>query len=192
MKSFDAKIEYLEGTGTQYIDTGIIPTANTGIRIEAERTSDNLDLYILGLRNDSGNTRWCLGNANRYFWGYGTWSGDYTRTRHVVLDLNYNNDKKYYLRNYYTLSSVYSESLPSLSFVPAYSIYLFWTNGYGRLANYGKWQGKLYSVKITEGTSVVMDLIPVRKGQVGYMYDKVSGRIFGNSGSGNFTLGPDK
>ena len=37
-----------------------------------------------------------------------------------------------------------------------------------------------------------MDLIPVRVGQVGYMYDKVSRQLFGNSGTGNFILGNDK
>ena len=34
-------------------------------------------------------------------------------------------------------------------------------------------------------------MIPVRVGQVGYMYDKVSRELFGNQGSGNFTLGND-
>jgi hypothetical protein len=37
-----------------------------------------------------------------------------------------------------------------------------------------------------------MDLIPVRIGNVGYMYDKVSGQLFENQGTGNFILGPDK
>ena len=37
-----------------------------------------------------------------------------------------------------------------------------------------------------------MNLIPVRKDGVGYMYDTVSGQLFGNIGTGNFILGPDK
>ena len=36
-----------------------------------------------------------------------------------------------------------------------------------------------------------MDLVPVRIGSTGYMYDKVSGNLFGNSGTGSFILGPD-
>jgi len=39
---------------------------------------------------------------------------------------------------------------------------------------------------------VVVDFIPVRKEGVGYMYDKVSRQLFGNSGTGNFILGNDK
>lgn len=36
-----------------------------------------------------------------------------------------------------------------------------------------------------------IDLIPVRVGQVGYMYDKVSRQLFGNAGTGAFIVGPD-
>ncbi len=39
---------------------------------------------------------------------------------------------------------------------------------------------------------IVFDAIPVRVGQVGYMYDKVSGNLLGNAGSGSFVLGNDK
>ena len=40
------------------------------------------------------------------------------------------------------------------------------------------------------------DFIPVRVGSganaVGYMYDRVSGQLFGNAGTGAFVIGPDK
>ena len=44
---------------------------------------------------------------------------------------------------------------------------------------------------ITDMTPEV-DLIPVRVGQTGYMYDRISGSFYGNAGTGSFTLGPDK
>lgn len=46
-----------------------------------------------------------------------------------------------------------------------------------------------FSVKLHG--ELILDYIPVRVGQVGYMYDKVSGRLFGNSGTGTFVLGAD-
>lgn len=46
-----------------------------------------------------------------------------------------------------------------------------------------------FSVKLHG--ELILDYIPVRVGQVGYMYDKVSGTLFGNAGSGNFILGDD-
>lgn len=50
---------------------------------------------------------------------------------------------------------------------------------------------KIYDVKIYVNDELVRRFIPVRIGQVGYMYDEVSGELFGNASIGNFTLGPD-
>ena len=52
----------------------------------------------------------------------------------------------------------------------------------------------MYGFKVirkSDGT-VIADYIPVRKGTVGYLYDRVSGKLFGNAGTGDFVLGPDK
>ena len=51
---------------------------------------------------------------------------------------------------------------------------------------------KIYNFQVIRETNVILDLIPVRIGNVGYMYDKVSRRLFENNGTGNFVLGPDK
>lgn len=45
--------------------------------------------------------------------------------------------------------------------------------------------------KMSDGDgNLVIDLIPVVKDGVGYFYDKVSGRLLGNQGSGDFGIGP--
>ena len=44
----------------------------------------------------------------------------------------------------------------------------------------------------SEATGQHFDLLPVRKGNIGYMYDRVSGELFGNAGTGDFIIGPDK
>lgn len=51
--------------------------------------------------------------------------------------------------------------------------------------------GKFYYAKIWDNGTLVRDYIPVRVGTTGYMYDKVSGQLFGNAGSGSFTYGND-
>ena len=50
---------------------------------------------------------------------------------------------------------------------------------------------KIYDFQIYDHGILVRDFVPVRVGTTGYMYDKVSGQLFGNSGTGNFILGPD-
>ncbi len=50
----------------------------------------------------------------------------------------------------------------------------------------------LYQFKCIDSNGfLVRDFIPVRVGQVGYMYDRVSRKLFGNKGTGSFVLGPD-
>ena len=51
---------------------------------------------------------------------------------------------------------------------------------------------KCYYAEFISNGIQICNLIPVRKDGVGYMYDRVSGQLFGNSGTGNFILGPDK
>lgn len=50
---------------------------------------------------------------------------------------------------------------------------------------------RLYYLKLFHKGKLLFDLIPVRIGDEGFMYDKVSGKLFGNSGEGKFILGPD-
>lgn len=189
---YDAEIEYLESTLStgQYIDTLIMPTASTGIKMKVE-CKDTRDTYIAGLRNASStDTRWCVGHANNgFYWGYGTYQSAYNRliAQDAVVEMNYLASGVFTATNGV---DTYTDTLPTLSFVPNKNICLFIGNGvYSQ--TYGKWNGKIYYCIITQDHSVVMDLIPVRVGQVGYMYDRVSGQLFGNSGTGNFILGPD-
>ena len=50
---------------------------------------------------------------------------------------------------------------------------------------------RCYRFTIYNNDLIVNDFIPVRVGNVGYMYDKISGQLFGNAGTGEFILGPD-
>lgn len=52
-------------------------------------------------------------------------------------------------------------------------------------------KGRISAAKIWLSDVLVFDAVPVRVGQTGYLYDKVSGNLLGNIGTGSFTLGPD-
>ena len=56
----------------------------------------------------------------------------------------------------------------------------------------GNSHNKWYYVKIFNNNRLILDLIPVKKDGIGYMYDKISNQLFSNQGTGNFILGPDK
>ena len=62
------------------------------------------------------------------------------------------------------------------------------------LPEYGYTQSRFFSCQIYTNGVLTFDGIPVRKDGNGYLYDKVSGNIFGNSGASGTAVnpGPDK
>lgn len=184
--SYDAEIEYLESTGVQFIDTGIIPDADTGVYAHLEATS-NADRYAIGLRDTTGNTRWCIGYNSIWYHGYGAYRNGLTRSAETEAQLNWLNDGLFVTHG---SDRDNTQALTSLSFTPVNNIRIFGSAGVTGSAYV--WEGRIYAFKVSQGSNIVMDLIPVRVGQTGYMYDKVSGRLLGNDGTGDFILGNDK
>ena len=50
---------------------------------------------------------------------------------------------------------------------------------------------RIASCRIYDNNILVRDYITVRRGTVGYLYDRVSGQLFGNAGTGAFGYGND-
>ena len=66
-----------------------------------------------------------------------------------------------------------------------------------RLGGYDGYDGRpshlrIHHLTVSINNVLVRDFIPVRKGGKGYMYDRVSKKLFGNKGTGDFVVGPDK
>ena len=57
------RIEYLESTGTQYIDTGVLADDDNGFRLEFMCTQRQTTQFFCGSRNASGDTRCCIGGS---------------------------------------------------------------------------------------------------------------------------------
>lgn len=182
-KKYGAEIEYLESNGTgQYINTNIIPTSATTFTVDMSITNtgdvqNGLIQYVSGT-----NQRFHLGKYQGYFQGgIGTVYKDCTShntNRHTFSLIGSGTIK--IDNSSYSCAALGTVTIP---------IFIFGRNTNG-MANCFI-AGKLYSSKIYNSSELVMDLIPVRVGQVGYLYDKVSDTLFGNSGTGSFTLGPD-
>jgi hypothetical protein len=84
----------------------------------------------------------------------------------------------------------------SITFTKISNLYTTSQNYYifARKAQSGSIQsrpGRFKFFKIWNDGTLVRDFIPVRVNTTGYMYDRVSQTLFGNSGTGSFTLGPD-
>lgn len=196
-QSYDSEIEYLESSGTQYIDTGIVASTDFACEIKAEFTANGNSWDTL-LGSYSGITAYGVALALRYGNDankcYIQFGGDGNASR-AISSIN-----TLGLHTYKTSASnsivkidvdgsvntnPYDNAQPS-----PLSMYLFARHRADTsIGNYAK--AKVYYCKIWIGGVLVRDFIPVRVGQVGYMYDRVSSILFRNLGTGLFTLGND-
>lgn len=101
------KVDYIQSSGTQYIDTGIKPTSDIGVYLKTvtNETSATTDNILLGSRDSVGNRYFIyLPTSFNVFgigWGINNVFNDVNispDTEYTVL-FNYNNDKKIILNN---------------------------------------------------------------------------------------------
>lgn len=189
---YDAEIEYLESIGTQWIDTNWIPDLTKNLRIECSAgwvTTGRGMLISAFSSNKSGNNLSVELYFNKVLRFYAGGSD-------VVLSENIEK-----LNVLYPIEIIYTASDGLCTMNIDDKTYSGNVSQAGRILNtqsavlgsdqnhrlpYGMFgEMKVYN------PNLVIDFIPVRKGTTGYMYDRVSKQLFGNSGTGEFILGPD-
>lgn len=203
MTYYDAEIEYLEGTGVQYIDTEIIPTLQYSFEcgfyyVSYDSVTDS-SATLFGCQSTWITESFTLLVTPSKTGLYNCWGNKYTKIERSTNTTYWNTligvwhtlefkNKETYIDGIKKLSAVESGT----SGEPTLSIHLFNCQRNGN-PTFGKGSIKRisYAKIFNENRILLMDLIPVRIGSVGYMYDKVSDRLFGNAGTGSFTLGPD-
>ena len=179
---YDAEIEYLESTGTQQIDIQL------GVGYDTKILDIQLEFEHL---NTVTNYRWAVFSSlkNNYIGIQrnrdtihidGSSSG--TKITPVIL-----NKKRIYRLNG-GLESIDNEEFPPLIEGSLKNNILLFSAPSKNNAE----TCRIWYAKIIYNNVLMRDFIPVRVGQTGYMYDRVSGQLFGNSGTGAFILGHDK
>ena len=178
---YDSEVEYLESTGTQWVDTGHTASQCPYFSLDVQPLITNVDSGMFGAFSDGYAVQQYLG---RWRWFESGWTltdipVDITRTTNITKNAN-----GWFVDGEITKTS--SGLRGNLSLV------LF-----GRHFNNDEIAvGKPIRVKrlslFDKNSSLVADFIPIRKGNIGYMFDRVSGELFGNSGTGEFIIGPDK
>ncbi|MBO4626048.1 MAG: InlB B-repeat-containing protein [Alphaproteobacteria bacterium] len=197
------QVEYLQSDGNVYIDTGIVPTLNTGASMKVALTTvKNADNIVLGATSASayaGGNPFSInvygGTSNNGVWfPHGGTTSDYARNivsmtpaanTAYTLTLNYMNDGKASV-NGTTIA------LGSSTTMTNKSLYVFDINTTnGGNTSYGA-SAKVYSLIITESGNVTHNYVPARRsdGVLG-LYDTVTGEFKTKSGSGTVTAGSD-
>ena len=180
------QLEYIESSGTQYINTAFNPNQNTRV------TMDITPLNVIQSK------MWCAfgcRTSSRYFglykastgsmnltWFYGTnysnyFSVDYT-ARHL-FEVN---------KNTANVDGV-QKSYPAQTFQLTRPMYLFCDDDSGQATSLSA--ARLYSCRIYDNGVLIRDFIPCKNadGVVG-LWDDVSSSFYANAGTGTFTAGP--
>ena len=180
------ELEYIESTGTQYIDTGFKPNQDTKVICDGVWVSAPLtNIAMFGARKSS--------SEQGYYWSYMStgkcrsgYNADYyyeyaiTPTmRHTVVK-----DKETTTVGDLTHSWTYAE------FQCEYNLTLFALNQANTIQWYSS--ARVYSCQIYDNGTLVRDFVPCTNASdtVG-LYDMVNGVFYANAGTGVFTAGAE-
>jgi len=184
-------VEYLESTGTQYIDTGVYANQDTRI------VCDFMSTYVP--QDESGAGTACMpifGAATQYnsnafeFWsimgGWTSYDGNdraYTMglvaNQRVVVDKN---------KNVTTLGSTVKTQTYS-TFTTPKTVTIFATNR--DALSICASPIRIYSFKMYDNETLVRDFVPCyrKSDSVPGLWDKVGKQFYSNAGTGAFTVG---
>ena len=180
-------VEYIESTGTQYINTGIKLDNNSSVELYYQLTQAVQNRKgLFGGLDTGGSKRFgalLSPSNNQLEGGYGSGNEFYQLG---LPDTNIHVIKQEKNLLYFDGSLVYTFN--TATFTQSFNAPL----GNFTFTNYNPASAKYYRSKWWDNGTLVRSFIPVRdENNVGYMFDEVTGQIFGNAGSGSFGIGND-
>ena len=196
---YDAEVEYLESTGTQWIDTGLpiapnfyldatfsIPSTIPHVLTFMGTTTLSQPYYRFWVCSIQTNKTINCGLINNAI-STATLTADEPHNIYVKF---FDGEQLCKLDGTTIVSATNtSDSSAKAAWLAQGNLFI----GRSRLNEQFNFIGKVFAVKIYDANgTLVRDFVPVRKGTVGYLYDRVTRKLFGNAGTGDFVLGPDK
>lgn len=180
------ELEYIQSSGTQYIDTGFKPNQDTRVVTKFDMMqTDTTWRKLWGSGSGSYNLDFALWNSGttKLQSYYGTKTNDAV----PITDMSLNVDANKNIWKYSGETITFDKN----NFTCAYSMYIFNVNKDNSPA-YLPGMMKLYLFKIYDNDVLVRDFIPCKNpsGTVG-LYDSVNNQFYQNAGSGTFIAGPE-
>lgn len=190
---YDAEVEYLKSDGTAYIDLGKTLNSSTDV-VDIDFTSANTTVAkgVFGARTAAADKNFStmLSAASKVVVDVNNGSyATYRITSNQTINLKRCIAHIERKNKYVSFDGVVdvSSTASSHSFETSGNAFVFAINGFAGTSGI-----ELYALRWHRNGTLLFDLIPVRKNGVGYLYDKISGELFGNAaGSGNFVYGSD-
>ena len=176
------ELEYIEASGTQYIDTGFKPNSNTRVvcKVSSNQGSSSSHPYIFGAGIAYGNTAFEASTWTAAFGNNATTTAfDIADNQIHVIDFD---------KNVIKIDNI-TKWTSSGTFNSNFNLYLFGWNLNGSFN--GSLIGRIYECSIYDNGKLVRSFVPWRdeNGNIG-MYDTLNSKFYANSGTGTFTPGP--
>lgn len=174
-------LEYIQSSGTQYIDTGFTPDQNTRIVMDVQATAVKASSGFFGARTSTSANMFVffMISATTIRSDFGTSKETVTVTstlERFILDKNKET----------TTFGEYSAINTASDFVAPCALALLAVNTTGTVSNYIS--ARLYSCEIYNNGSLIRDFVPCKNPDGAYgLYDKVNKQFYGNAGTGAFT-----
>lgn len=174
------ELEYIESTGTQWIDTGVsfAITDTSHITLDAIFYKGTSSMQYMGANGN--NTIYIKPSENR---GRANTAGYFTlKKRHIIETFT----------NFDTYRSSIIDGIKTVGTDSATLNDKYVLFALGDIRQYTV-ACRLYSVKINKNSNVVFDGIPAKdfSGNIG-IYDTITKNFFVNGGTGDFIAGPEK
>lgn len=199
------RVEFIQTTGTQYIDTGVKFDFDYTLKARIEFTGTLGDETLMGVRlyeeiYAGYNWKWEHGGINgSTYWQIAFASNWYNvSSPATALNTKYDIESKLSVGSQYlkvngsTVISQTNSDSSNLAYAKQHNWFIFarsGQNGPGTASNFFK--GKLYSFTLTKNDVVVRDYIPCYRksdGEVG-LYDLITRTFYTNQGTGSFSCG---
>lgn len=181
------KTDYIEATGTQYIDTGYVPNSTTRVVLDFESTGADFGC-LFGARTSSNS-----GDSKNTF---GMWVQDATAFPHYgdgvynqkPITKPVNTRLTIDMNGATTTIGDTSVTFDRATFGSGCNLTLFGMNTMGNIDS-RRAVGKLYSCKIYSGSTLMRDFVPcINPSGVAGLWDKLTGAFY-SSAEGAFTVG---
>lgn len=172
------QLEYIESSGTQYIDTGLKPTQDYSMTIKCQSTGTSSNTYA-GCDTNWQNTGFFIGVNVFEFGNASTANIQNYGEDPIVLTLDKTGGHKDGVKTWNNTSTETFQTVSNLT--------LFALNRNGAMREY--LTGKIYYCTISDNGTLVRNFIPCKNpdGVIG-MYDTIGKQFYANAGTGNFTI----
>lgn len=179
------EVEYIEATGSQYIDTGFIPNQDTRIVVKME------DVVVSGVNDFYFGTR-TSATSNAFFFSYssdGSYRSGYNKTNSAVSS-SYTQSGVFTVdknKGVTYINGTQVSSVTYASFTCPANLVIGGINTKGTI-NYAT--AKYYACQIYDNGTLIRDYVPVvNKSGIAGLYDKVNNTFYSSASSTAFIAG---